>query len=137
VSVKLARSLYTGGELVPWLDVNLPTWWHLNSCRVLVPPIPPVPRDGPERVQEIRRRWAFLPMHLRRDDPAFDIGSSAWDTFSRWELRPDRRAGYLGDAEWDHNWEPVVSSKDDDDEDDDNEDDDDDTTTSFPSSCQQ
>jgi hypothetical protein len=56
-------------------------------------------------------------MHLRRD-PAVDIRSANWDTFSQWELRPDRRAGYLGDADW----APVVSSDDDDDEDDDNED---------------
>jgi hypothetical protein len=52
-------------------------------------------------------------MHLRRD-PAFNIGSSAWDTFSRWELRTDRRADYLGDADWDRNWEPIVSSDNDD-----------------------
>jgi hypothetical protein len=37
-------------------------------------------------------------MHLRRD-PAFDIGSLNWDTFSQWELHPDRRAGYLHDAD--------------------------------------
>jgi hypothetical protein len=39
-------------------------------------------------------------MHLRRD-LAFDPVSLNWDTFSRWELRPHRRAGYLGDADWD------------------------------------
>jgi hypothetical protein len=27
-------------------------------------------------------------------------------------VRPDRHAGYLGDVDWDHNWEPVVSSDD-------------------------
>jgi hypothetical protein len=40
-------------------------------------------------------------------------------------VRPDRRAGYLGDVDWDRNWEPVVSSDDKDsnkDEDDDDED---------------
>jgi hypothetical protein len=63
-------------------------------------------------VREIRRRRALLPTHLRRD-PASDIGSLNWDSFSRWELRPDWRTGYLGDADWDRNWEPVVSSDDD------------------------
>jgi hypothetical protein len=48
-------------------------------------------------------------MHLQHD-LAFDIGSLNWDTFSRWEVRPDRRAGYLGDVDWDSNWEPIVSS---------------------------
>jgi hypothetical protein len=44
-------------------------------------------------------------------------------------VRPDRRAGYLGDVDCDHSWEPVVSSSDEDDEDKDkgdvNKDDDD------------
>jgi hypothetical protein len=63
-------------------------------------------------------------MDLRRD-PAFDIASPNWDTFSRWELRPDRHAGYLGDADWDPNCAPVVSSSSDNDngeDKDDNED---------------
>jgi hypothetical protein len=64
-------------------------------------------------------------MHLRRD-PAFNIRSPNWDTFSRWELRPDRRVGYLDDAYWDPDWAPVISSDDNnDDEDDDNDDEDD------------
>jgi hypothetical protein len=50
-------------------------------------------------------------MHLRHD-PAFHIGSLNWDTFSWWDVRPDRRAGYLSDTNWDRNWEPVVSSDD-------------------------
>jgi hypothetical protein len=95
VPVRLARRLYARGNPVPWPDVNLPARWHLNSQRV---PVPPVPRNGLERVREIHRRRGLLPMHLRHD-PAFDIGSPNWDTFSRWELRPDRRAGYLGDAD--------------------------------------
>jgi hypothetical protein len=37
-------------------------------------------------------------MHLQRD-PAFDIRSLNWDTFSWWEVFPDRRVGYLGDAD--------------------------------------
>jgi hypothetical protein len=66
-------------------------------------------------------------MHLRRD-PAFAIESTNWDTFSRWEVHPDRRASYLGDVDWDCSWEPVMSFDDEDDEDDEDEDDDDDMT---------
>jgi hypothetical protein len=45
-------------------------------------------------------------------------------------VRLDKRAGYLGDIDWDRSWEPVVSSDDEDDDDmakdeDDNNDDDD------------
>jgi hypothetical protein len=63
-------------------------------------------------------------MHLHRD-PAFAIESTNWDTFSQWEVRPDRPAGYLGDVDWDRSWEPVMSSDDEDDEDEDNNDDED------------
>jgi hypothetical protein len=58
-------------------------------------------------------------MALRRD-PYFTIVFPNWDTFSQWEWRPDRRASYLGDANWDRNWTPAASSSshDDDDEDD-------------------
>jgi hypothetical protein len=38
-------------------------------------------------------------MHMRRD-LAFAIESTNWDMFSRWEVRRDRRAGYLGDVDW-------------------------------------
>jgi hypothetical protein len=95
VPVKLARQLFEDREAVPWPDVKLPARWHLNSRRVLMPS---VPRDGPEYWREIRQRRALLPMHLRRD-PAFAIKSTNWDTFSRWKVRPDRRAGYLGDLD--------------------------------------
>jgi hypothetical protein len=71
VSVRQAHMLYARGEPVLWSDVNLPAQWLLNSRRV---PIPPVPREGPERIQEIRRWRALLPMHLRRD-PDFTIAS--------------------------------------------------------------
>jgi hypothetical protein len=37
-------------------------------------------------------------MHLRHN-PDFAITSPNWDTFAVWEWRPDRRAGYLGDAD--------------------------------------
>jgi hypothetical protein len=106
--MSLARRLYAKGNPTPWPDVNLPGRWHLNSRRV---PVPHVLRDGPERVREIRRRRALLPQALRCD-PAFNIASPNWDTFSRWELRPDRRAGYLGEADWDPNWAPIASSDD-------------------------
>jgi hypothetical protein len=69
--VKLARRLYADGEPVPWPDVNLPARWHINSRRV---PVPPILHDGPERVREIRRWRALLPLHLRRN-ATFDIGS--------------------------------------------------------------
>jgi hypothetical protein len=54
------------------------------------------------------------------------IESLNWDTFSRWEARPDRRAGYLGNVDWDRNWEPVVSSNDEKSDEDADEDDDED-----------
>jgi hypothetical protein len=69
----MARRLYTYNRTVPWLDVNLPRRWYLNSRRVLVPP---VPRRGQERVLEIRRCRALLPPALRRD-PEFTIESGA------------------------------------------------------------
>jgi hypothetical protein len=50
----------------------------------------------------MRRRTLLLP-HLRRD-PAFAITSSVWDTFGSWEWQADRRAGYLGDSNWDQRW---------------------------------
>jgi hypothetical protein len=113
--VRQARRLYTPGEPVPWPDVNLPARWHLNSRRGLVPP---VPREGPERVKEIHMLRALLPMDLRRD-PAFAIASPKWDTFSAWEWRPEQRASYLGDVDWDRQWAPEASSDDDDNEEED------------------
>jgi hypothetical protein len=67
--------------------------------------VPPVPREGQDRVLEIHRRRALLPPALRRD-PAFAIESGAWDTFARWERNTERRAGYLGDTNWDRAWVP-------------------------------
>jgi hypothetical protein len=118
VPVKLARQLFADHEPIPWPDVNLLAQWHLNSRRV---PVPPILRDRPEHRREIRRWQALLPMHMCRD-PAFDIKSLNWDMFSRWEVRPNRRASYLDDVDCDCNWEPVVSSDDEDsDEDEDDE----------------
>jgi hypothetical protein len=62
-----------------------------------------VPREGQERILEICRRRALLPPALRRD-PAFAIGSGAWDTFARWEWNAERRASYLGNTDWDRAW---------------------------------
>jgi hypothetical protein len=109
----MARRLYARDRPIPWSDVNLLARWHLNSRRV---PGLPIPLDGPERVREIRRRCALLPQALRRD-PDFAIASPSWDTFFRWEFRPDRHDDYLGDTDWDRNWVPASSSDDDDEED--------------------
>jgi hypothetical protein len=57
-------------------------------------------------------------MDLRRD-PAFVIASPKWDTFSAWEWRPERRASYLGDVDWDRQLAPEASLDDDDDEEED------------------
>jgi hypothetical protein len=81
VRVRQARRLYTRGQPAPWTDVNLLARWHLNSRRL---PVPMVLREGPERVREICRRRALLPMHLRRD-PDFAIMSPNRDTFAAWE----------------------------------------------------
>jgi hypothetical protein len=51
-------------------------------------------------------------MHLRCDLD-FAIASPDWDTFSAWEWCPERRAGYLGDADWDREWALEASSDDD------------------------
>jgi hypothetical protein len=116
----MARRLYARNHAVPWPDVNLPGRWHLKSRRV---PVPPVPREGQERVLEIRRHCALLPPTLRRD-PAFSIGSGAWDTFARWEWNAERHAGYLGDTDWDRAWVPEDYSSGDKDEDFEEDDDD-------------
>jgi hypothetical protein len=42
--------LYARGQPVPWPEVNMPARWHLNSCRV---PVPPVPLEGPERIHKV------------------------------------------------------------------------------------
>jgi hypothetical protein len=58
------------------------------------------------------RRRALLPPHLRRDS-AFAIMSSAWDTFGSKEWRAERRAGYLGDSDWDQRWASEAPNDDD------------------------
>jgi hypothetical protein len=96
----MARRLYAHNQIVPWPDVNFPGRWHLNSRRV---PSPPVSRGGQERVLEIRRHRALMPPALQRD-PTFAIELGAWDTFVRWEWNAERRAGYLGNTDWDRAW---------------------------------
>jgi hypothetical protein len=56
-------------------DVHLPGGWHLNTRRVMVPP---VPQRGRERCNEICRRRAILPQDMR-EDPTFAMDSSWWD----------------------------------------------------------
>jgi hypothetical protein len=67
--------------LMGWPNMNLPTGQHLNSRRVLVPP---VPREGPEWLLEIQRQRALLRPELHRD-LAFALNSRAWDMFPAWE----------------------------------------------------
>ena len=62
---------------VPWPDVHLPEDWHLNPERI---PVPPVPKNGLARENEILRRHAELPPDLRRH-PSFAMDSPHWDTW--------------------------------------------------------
>jgi hypothetical protein len=86
------QALYQCGQSVEWPDCSLPGGWHLNSRRV---PVPPVPRFGPDRVTEIRRRRVLMPARLRAD-PAFGYDSQWWDNFGTRERDPVRRAAFLG-----------------------------------------
>jgi hypothetical protein len=106
--IRMAWSMYARNMPVPWPDANLPERWLLDSRHV---PVPPIPRKVPERVPEIMRWRALLPPHLRRD-PVFAITSSAWDMFGSWECQEDRRAGYLGDNDWDQRWAPEAPNND-------------------------
>jgi hypothetical protein len=57
----------------------------------------PVPREGRELREEIRRR-VILSLDLR-DDPAFSLNSYNWVTFEMtWEFHPSPRVGYLDDV---------------------------------------
>ena len=72
VRVEFARRLWEENRPIPWPDVNLPGGgWYLNSTRV---PVLPVPEEGRERREEVRRRRTVLPPDLR-DDPAFPVTS--------------------------------------------------------------
>jgi hypothetical protein len=72
------------------------------------------------------RRWRDLLPRALRWDPDFAISSPNWDTFSQWEWHPDRRAGYLSDANWARDWSTVASSDDNSDGDDYDEEEDED-----------
>jgi hypothetical protein len=67
-------------------------------------PVPPVPRRGRQRRDEIWHRRAILPPDLR-DDPAFDMDSEWWDRLA-YEPCLRRRSGLLGDAEYDYDADP-------------------------------
>ena len=75
---------------LPWGDVHLPEGWHLNRLRV---PVPPVPRSGRERTEEIRRRRALLPPDLLQD-PAYALNSSLWDGWFELEHNHRRRVAF-------------------------------------------
>lgn len=59
----------------------------------------PVPRFGPEQIEEIRRRRAVLPPDLG-DDPAYAINSPRWDDYCRYETEKGRKAGFLADRDY-------------------------------------
>ena len=63
VSLEVAQIYWERRQPLPWGDVHLPEGWHLNRRRV---PVPPVPRDGRERTEEILRRRALLPPEIGR-----------------------------------------------------------------------
>ena len=69
VSTEVAQIYWETGQPLPWGDAHLPGGWHLNRRHV---PVPPVPRSGGERTEEILRRWALLPPDLVHD-PAYAV----------------------------------------------------------------
>jgi hypothetical protein len=97
MSGESAQALYKQNASVGLRDVHISDGRHLNARRV---PIPPVPRRGQERRDEIRHRRAILPPDLR-DDPAFDMDSEWWD-HPAYEPCLRRRSGLLSHAEYDY-----------------------------------
>jgi hypothetical protein len=97
MSVEIAQALYDQNAPVGLHGVHLPSGWHLNAMRV---PVPPVPRRGWARRDEIQRRRAILPLDLR-EDPAFAMDSEWWDR-PAYDPCPRRRSGLLGDEEYDY-----------------------------------
>ena len=75
---------------LPWGDVHLPEGWHLNRLRV---PVPPVPRSGRARTDEILRRRALLPPDLVYD-PAYAMNSELWDRWFELEHNHRRRLAF-------------------------------------------
>jgi hypothetical protein len=65
VCISFARRLWEENRPVPWPDASLPGGgWYLNARRVSVPP---VPGEGRERRDDVRRRPAILLADLRED----------------------------------------------------------------------
>ena len=75
---------------LPWPDVKLPEFWHLNPQRI---PVPPMPTSERARDLEVERRRKRLPASLR-DDPAYVADSPNWDTWFNGEHSLRRQAYY-------------------------------------------
>jgi hypothetical protein len=100
--VEIVQALYDQNKSVGLRDVHLPGGWHLNARRVLVPP---VPRRGLARRDEIRHRRDILLPDLW-DGPAFDMDSEWWGR-PAYEPCPRHRSGLLGNAEYDYDYDVV------------------------------
>jgi hypothetical protein len=100
-SLETMQALYDQNESVGLRNVHIPGGWHLNARRV---PVPPVPRHGRARCDEIRRRRAILLPDLHKDS-AFATDSEWWDR-PAYEPCPRRRSGLLGDAQYDYDADP-------------------------------
>jgi hypothetical protein len=62
VRTDFACRLWEEYQPVPWPDASMPGGgWYLNSMRVSVSP---VPREGQERCDDVRRYRAILPADL-------------------------------------------------------------------------
>jgi hypothetical protein len=79
-------------------SIYIPDGWHLNTRRVAVPP---VPRKGRVRREEIRRHRLILPPDLR-EEPAFALDSDMWDKFRMLEWDALRHADFLDDSKFDY-----------------------------------
>jgi hypothetical protein len=126
--IKFVRHLWEENRPVPWPDTCRPGGGcYLNSNRV---PVPPVPREGQESRQEVRRRQAILPPDLW-DDPTFTLTSYNWISFRERGFDAARRAGYLGNVDL---FTCELDDEDDYDDEGEYEDDDEDETMPFRSS---
>jgi hypothetical protein len=97
IHVEFAHRLWEENRAVPWPDASLPGGgWYLNSKHV---PVPPVPREGRERRDDVRRRRAILLVDLR-EDRAYALNSYNWISFGTWEFDARRQAWYLGDVDY-------------------------------------
>ena len=102
VSLEVAQIYWEARQPLPWGDAHLPEGWHLNRRRV---PVPPVPRSGRERTEEILRRRALLPPDLVHD-PAYALNSELWDRWFELEHDHRRRAAFQAAAPEDYNLPP-------------------------------